>query len=312
MYNLLVIHIDNEADSIVRAHEMKQPIEPSKEDCCNSGCNPCIFDVYEKELKKYKYYLEHGELSASTPSENAISQLEYTPFSLVQSIQLCDSHKLLAFKKNVDTKIVWWKPGDHFLYKYASGDFACTRAYTPIKQKLNENHDFCIIIKKYNGGRVSNHLYSLSIGDQTLWRGPYGSYEVIPNKFDRIIMIAQGTGIAPFFSIIENILGNEDDMTKIVLYYCCENDEQILLRDELYSFKSFWNFTYKIFLSHTIKYENYKYQEPVIDQKLTFEDLLPLKPFLSKDQFLLCGSSQFMKAYDDHLKQHDLQNIIMF
>ncbi|VVC92350.1 unnamed protein product, partial [Leptidea sinapis] len=23
---------------------MEEPIEPSKDDCCNNGCNPCIFD----------------------------------------------------------------------------------------------------------------------------------------------------------------------------------------------------------------------------------------------------------------------------
>lgn len=290
---------------------MKQPIEPSKEDCCNSGCNPCIFDVYEKQLEKYNFFLKNGEQS-SISTENAISQLEYTTFSLVQSIQLCDSHKLLSFKKNVDNKKVWWKPGDHFLYKYYSGDFACTRAYTPIMKKNIEDHDFCIILKKVDSGLVSNHLYHLNHGDQTLWRGPYGSYEIAPNRYDRIIMIAQGTGITPFFSIIEGILCNEDDMTKILLYYCCESDNKILLREELYLFKSYWNFTYKIFLSNTLKNTNYKYQEPIIHHKLTFEDLLILKPHLSNDQFLLCGSSQFMKTYDVCLKQHDIHNVIIF
>ncbi|XP_050685664.1 uncharacterized protein LOC126980114 [Leptidea sinapis] len=30
---------------------MEEPIEPSKDDCCNNGCNPCIFDVYDMQMK---------------------------------------------------------------------------------------------------------------------------------------------------------------------------------------------------------------------------------------------------------------------
>lgn len=30
------------------------PVEPALEDCCGSGCVPCIFDIYEQERERYQ------------------------------------------------------------------------------------------------------------------------------------------------------------------------------------------------------------------------------------------------------------------
>ncbi|KPI98017.1 NADH-cytochrome b5 reductase-like [Papilio xuthus] len=295
---------------------MKQPVEPSKEDCCNSGCNPCIFDVYEKQLRKYEIFLTHNELPVTT--ENGILQLEYTKFFVHNIYLICDSHKLITFKKlrqEKDKHLVQWNPGDHFLVKYFSDNTVCTRAYTPIKLKESkDNFDFSIIVKLYNSGLVSKYLYNLQKGDETLWRGPYGSYEIITNKYKRLIMLAQGTGIAPFISIIDSILSDEEDMTRMFLVYCCSSIDVILFRNELYNFKSFWNFTYKVFLSSPSDHKNTKYQEPINNFKLKCEDLVTLKPFTCNDQVLLCGCSDFMEEYKGFFKSEGLllDNIFLF
>ncbi|XP_014363537.2 NADH-cytochrome b5 reductase-like [Papilio machaon] len=296
---------------------MKQPVEPSKEDCCNSGCNPCIFDVYEKQLRKYQIFLTQNELPVTT--ENGILQLEYTTFFVHNIYFICDSHKLITFKRlrqEKNKQPVQWNPGDHFLIKYCSDNTVCTRAYTPIKLKesCQDDFDFSIILKQYNSGIVSTYLFNLQKGDETLWRGPYGSYEKMPTKYNRIIMLAQGTGIAPFISIIDSILSDEDDMTKMFLAYCCPSIDVILFRNELYNFKSFWNFTYKVFLSSSSDHKNTKYQEPIVYGKLKCDDLVNLKPFTSNDQVLLCGCSDFMEEYKGFFKNEGLllDNIILF
>lgn len=286
---------------------MKRPTTPKQEDCCGSGCNPCIFDVYEKQLKLYESSIQSGE--HGTLLENAISQTEYTSFYVVDNIDLENEHKLILLKQynNIpydDDKQVVWEPGDHFLLKFSSKQLNFTRAYTPLKIGINSNiddkiYDFAVLVKRYCDGAVSNHLCDLNLGDVTLWRGPYGHYKIMPNTFHRIIMIAQGTGITPLYSIIKKILKNEDDMTKITLLFCCKNIKSILLRDELYSFKSYWNFNYEVYLSDNIK-ETCKYKEPIIPHKLNFFDNLNrLKPCSQTDQFLLCGSTEFV----GHFKQ---------
>ena len=30
------------------------PPEPPMEACCGRGCDPCIFDLYERELERYR------------------------------------------------------------------------------------------------------------------------------------------------------------------------------------------------------------------------------------------------------------------
>ncbi|CAK1603990.1 unnamed protein product [Parnassius mnemosyne] len=296
---------------------MKQPEEPNKEDCCNSGCSPCIFEVYEKQLRLYKNFQECGEILDQ--KENGISQLEYTTFTVINVNSLCDFHKIITFKKlnkeKNEIQKIWWNPGDHFLLKYCFDTGSCTRAYTPIKMTPHsQEFDFSIIVKQYHTGLVSKYLHSLKEGDQTLWRGPFGSYEIIPNKYTRLIMLAQGTGITPFISIIDKILNNEDDFTKIVLFYCCSSEDKILLRNELYTYKSFWNFTYKIFLNSLSKNGAHKYHEPVHNQKLKYDDLLVLKPFTINDQFLLCGSKLFINEYKCFLQNENVlhENIVSF
>ncbi|WP_061137422.1 oxidoreductase-like domain-containing protein [Caballeronia fortuita] len=37
------------------------PERPLPEDCCQSGCNPCIFDLYQEELARYRAALRAWE-----------------------------------------------------------------------------------------------------------------------------------------------------------------------------------------------------------------------------------------------------------
>ncbi|XP_047019882.1 NADH-cytochrome b5 reductase-like [Helicoverpa zea] len=293
-----------------------EPLEPNAEDCCNSGCNPCIFDIYEQQLKAFRKKKLNGD--NLNVIQNGISQWKYTKFVVVKNFPICDFHNCVTFKRIAQNDTtVWWKPGDHFLLKYSSNQNSCTRAYTPIKVKneLSEDYDFSIFAKKYDCGLVSTYLCNLKEGDTTLWRGPYGHYKMEPNKYDRIIMIAQGTGIAPFITIIDEILNDEDNMTKIRLLYCCKCENSILFRDILYAFKSYWNFTYDIFLSTSCT-SNFKckYQEPIKQHRLNKEYLFKLKPFLQNDQVLICGAPTFIEAYKTHLEGEILnkENIIMF
>lgn len=295
---------------------MIRPIEPSKEDCCNSGCNPCIFDVYENQLKLYEKSLKDN--TVVKPTENAISQLEYNSFNVVYNHTLNKNHSLIAFKKcNKDVKQVWWNAGQHFLFKYTdSNNKQYTRAYTPLvlKDVINvEEFDFMIIIKNYMTP-VSSSLCTLHVGDTSLWRGPYGSYEIISNKYKRLIMIAQGTGIAPLYSIMNEILLNDEEYTKIILLFCCRNADEILLRKEIYNLASYWNFTYKIYISNISSPIEKYYKEPIESHRLEEDDLVVYEPYTTDDQLIVCGSSEFMIYYQRLFSRKNIsdENIVLF
>ena len=37
------------------------PVRPDNDECCHSGCEPCIFDLYEIEMEKYRAALKEWE-----------------------------------------------------------------------------------------------------------------------------------------------------------------------------------------------------------------------------------------------------------
>lgn len=46
------------------------PVRPDLDDCCASGCNPCIFDLYEEEMSRYRSQLQRWE------AKNAVIAIE--------------------------------------------------------------------------------------------------------------------------------------------------------------------------------------------------------------------------------------------
>jgi hypothetical protein len=37
------------------------PVRPDPSECCNSGCNPCVFDAYEEALDEYRREMAEWE-----------------------------------------------------------------------------------------------------------------------------------------------------------------------------------------------------------------------------------------------------------
>jgi len=37
------------------------PVRPSREDCCRGSCDPCIFDIYDQALDRYRSELRAWE-----------------------------------------------------------------------------------------------------------------------------------------------------------------------------------------------------------------------------------------------------------
>jgi len=37
------------------------PVRPASDDCCRSGCDPCVFDLYQDALERYREQLRAWE-----------------------------------------------------------------------------------------------------------------------------------------------------------------------------------------------------------------------------------------------------------
>ncbi|KAF5204204.1 Nadh-cytochrome b5 reductase-like protein [Thalictrum thalictroides] len=106
------------------------------------------------------------------------------------------------------------------------------RPYTPISDSDAKGY-FDLLIKVYPEGKMSQHLASLKPGDVIEVKGPIEKLRYSPNMKKHIGMIAGGTGITPMLQIIEAILKNSDDNTKVSLIYGNVSPDDILLKEKL-------------------------------------------------------------------------------
>lgn len=105
------------------------------------------------------------------------------------------------------------------------------RPYTPIGQPHNGEVDF--LIKTYPDGVLSKHLDGLNVGAEIEIKGPLGKLPYKPNFKKEIGMLAGGTGITPMLQVIEAILSNPADKTKITLVFGNISEVDILLKETL-------------------------------------------------------------------------------
>jgi CDP-4-dehydro-6-deoxyglucose reductase len=83
-------------------------------------------------------------------------------------------------------------------------------------------------------GLGTNYLFNeIQIGSQLTYRGPQGVF-VLPKVLDKtLFLICTGTGIAPFRSMVQNILRKKIPHQGINLIYGCRKKNNLMYFDEL-------------------------------------------------------------------------------
>jgi nitrate reductase (NAD(P)H) len=170
-------------------------------------------------------------------------------FQLREKIVLSRDSFLLDFALQSPEHVLGLPTGKHVFLSAKINDELVMRRYTPI----SSNYDVgCIkfVIKAYypnkrfpNGGKMSQHLDQMKIGETIDIRGPVGEFDYISkgnftidgeachaNKFN---MIAGGTGITPVMQIAAEILRHPEDLTHMSLIFACREENDLLMRSTL-------------------------------------------------------------------------------
>ncbi|MGH0173181.1 UNVERIFIED_CONTAM: hypothetical protein FKN15_065207 [Acipenser sinensis] len=131
------------------------------------------------------------------------------------------------------------------------------RAYTPVSS--DDDTGFVdLVVKVYykdthpnypEGGKMSQYLNNMKIGDTIDFRGPNGllvykgkgNFAIQPDKkseaskrsVKHVGMVAGGTGITPMLQLIRHITADPRDDTKCYLIFANQAEKDILLRAEL-------------------------------------------------------------------------------
>ncbi|VDN98397.1 unnamed protein product [Rodentolepis nana] len=181
------------------------------------------------------------------------------------------------------------------------------RPYTPVT--LDDFKGYVkFVIKTYRkdvnpkfpaGGKMSQYLETLSVGDGIDVSGPFGLIHYLGDgdfdikganlrklKANNINMICGGSGLTPIYQILKHILNSTTDKTKIALVFANETEKDIILRDELEQLRDANQTQFRLWYTLTSPPENWSYSAGYIDQGMIDKHCYPAG---ENTVNLLCG-----------------------
>ncbi|CAH2326048.1 NADH-cytochrome b5 reductase 2 [Pelobates cultripes] len=179
------------------------------------------------------------------------------PLPLIDKQEISHDTKRFRFGLPSSEHILGLPIGQHVYLSAKVNGSLVVRAYTPVSSDEVKGH-VDLVVKVYyknvnpkfpDGGKMSQYLDSLKIGDTIDFRGPNGllvykgkgKFAIRPDKKSEpqikytkhIGMLAGGTGITPMLQLIRHITQDPSDDTKCYLIFANQTEEDILLRPEL-------------------------------------------------------------------------------
>lgn len=211
-------------------------------------------------------------------------------FKLQNKIVLSKDSFMLDFALPTPKHVLGLPTGKHMFFSAKINGETVVRRYTPI----SSNYDVgCVkfVIKAYppierfpEGGKMSQYLDSLQIGDSLDFRGPVGEFEYDAHgKFTiegescfatKFNMIAGGTGITPVMQIAAEILRNTQDMTQCSVVFACREEGDLLMRSTLDEWADKFPHKFKInYILSDSWSKDWKFSTGFVDRPLFEENL---------------------------------------
>lgn len=247
----------------------------------------------------------------------ALSATEFRKFKLIDKISISHDTRKFTFELQTEDTKLGLPIGQHATLRFADGNGRNhQRSYTPVTgDEVLGKVSFVVKIYKANehpkfpeGGKMSQHLDSLHIGDMQEMKGPKGHLNYLgKGKFTikemrkpisqrnvkNIGMIAGGTGITPMLQIISAVLRDPNDTTLLTLLFANQSEDDILVREELETLARKYPDQFK--LHYTLDNppaENWKYSTGFINKDMISKHL----PSSDTDVLIvLCGPPPMIK-----------------
>ena len=108
---------------------------------------------------------------------------EWVDLKLSKSIDLTHNTKHLVFKLKDENDVSGLITASCLLTKFVTpkGNNVI-RPYTPVSD-VNQSGEIDFVIKKYDGGKMSSHIFDLKEGETLSFRGPIGKWKWETNQY---------------------------------------------------------------------------------------------------------------------------------
>ncbi|KAJ3207336.1 Mitogen-activated protein kinase [Entophlyctis luteolus] len=230
----------------VRAFGSAAKATPSAHDAKPSSDGSILQSIYYAAvpLGAYGllYWLNDWQLSNARKAEAeanprpALSDpSQFQSFSLVRKEALTPNTSRFVFALPEDATHLGLPTASCVVARYVADDKKdVVRAYTPVEDPaVGYSGTFDLIVKKYPGGPMSSYIHSLRRGDRLELKGPILKYKYEANKEGHIGLIAGGSGLTPMLQVIQRVLSDKSDKTKLTLLFANVTESDIILRDYL-------------------------------------------------------------------------------
>ncbi|KAI9184684.1 hypothetical protein H9P43_003739 [Blastocladiella emersonii ATCC 22665] len=182
------------------------------------------------------YYLMSPNASApAAPLPAALDPSEFRAFKLAAIEPISHNTAVFRFALPHAEQTIGLPTTSFVLTKFTpeGADAPVVRPYTPTSTDDTKGH-FDLLVKRYDGGAMSSHIHSLKVGDSLDVKGPIVKYQfTTANQHKEVGMIAGGTGITPMLQIINKLIRDKEDKTKLTLLFANVSEADILLKKEL-------------------------------------------------------------------------------
>ncbi|XP_058500534.1 NADH-cytochrome b5 reductase 2 [Solea solea] len=205
------------------------------------------------------YFLLRGSSGEKKNKQPVTLQDPMVKYSLPLTHKQEISHdtKKLRFGLPSEAHVLGLPVGQHVYLSAKVNGSLVVRAYTPVSSDEDQGY-VDLVVKVYfknchpsfpEGGKMSQYLNNMTIGDTIDFRGPNGllvyngkgQFSIRPDKkseaklrkFKHVGMIAGGTGITPMLQFIRRITADPTDNTSCSLIFANQTEKDILLREEL-------------------------------------------------------------------------------
>jgi len=196
-----------------------------------------------------------------------------------------------------DKHVLGLPTGQHIYLTCRVNGQLVVRPYTPTSSDEDLGY-VDLVIKVYfknvhpkfpDGGKMSQYLNDMKIGDSIDVRGPSGllvyngkgEFAIRKDKksdpklatYKKVSMIAGGTGITPMLQLIRHVMRDANDKTQMALLFANQTEEDILLREELEQVQQEYPDQFKLWYTVDRPSEDWKYSTGFVSAEMIKEHL---------------------------------------